>query len=189
MYTGSKGMSGWPPYEERIVPDITTQNWCDILYEPIMYFLDTAKNTVDVAIMMISVKKIYQALINARRRNVKVRVLLNYEHCERMLPEIRKCIEEGIEVQLFISPKPNQASIMHYKFIVKDYSANSGYVLVGSMNFSESAFLENYEDLVISSNHYVAEGFHECFEKCLSFVKDDNESLINKMMLLDMNLT
>ncbi|XP_074028048.1 phospholipase D [Leptinotarsa decemlineata] len=188
MYSSNKGMYGWPPYRERIVADITDENWCDKLYEPIIYFIDTAKFTLDVAIMMITIKQIYQALIDAQKRGVKVRILLNFEHSENMLPQIRECIKGGLDVQLYIPQKTNLSNIMHYKYMVKDYSRTGGYVLVGSMNFTSTAFLENYEDVVISSNHYIVTGFHNNFDKCFKFVMDDNESLINKTILLDVNL-
>ncbi|CAG9816275.1 unnamed protein product [Phaedon cochleariae] len=190
MYTGSKGMSGWPPYKGRIVPDITNENCLDVLYEPMIYFINTAEKSLDVACMMIGINKIFEALIVASKKGVKVRMLLNREHVNNthMLSNVRECIRQGIEVQMYISHIPEMSSIMHYKFIVKDHSESggysSGYLFTGSMNINRSAVMENYEDIVFSSDQYVVKAFHENFEKCFRYIKMENESL-NQQWLLD----
>lgn len=96
MYNTDLGMSGWPPYKKRIRPVITEENCLDVLYEPIIYFINTSTKTLDVAYMMISIPKIYDALIEACKRGVNVRLLMNFEHSKRDLNIIRKCIREGL---------------------------------------------------------------------------------------------
>ncbi|KAJ8926551.1 hypothetical protein NQ314_021067 [Rhamnusium bicolor] len=188
MYTENKGMSGWPPHTGRVKLDINKKNSLDTLHEPILYFINTAKKSLDIAFMLLDVNSIYMALKRAHERGIKLRILLNYDHCESRLVEIKNLAKEGIEVLTYISHKPGLSSIMHYKFMVKDYTEYGGFVLTGSLNLSKSAFLNNYEDVVFISNQYVAKAFYQTFEECWNYIKVDNECLINKTVLLDTNL-
>lgn len=77
---------------------------------------------------------------------------------------------------------------MHYKYIVKDYAETGGFLLTGSLNLTDSGFINNYEDVVLTSNQYVVKAFYENFEECWNFVKIDNEDIFNKTTLLDANL-
>lgn len=204
IYSGVKGMSGWPPHTERVKLDFNNQNCLAELREPIIYFIDTAKKSLELAFMMINVNSVYKALIRAHQRGVKVRILLNFEHCEGKLSEIRNLIKEGIfnhiikikyfELNIFIGIEvltyvsQGISSIMHCKYMVKDYTESSGFLFTGSLNLTDSGFINNYEDVVFTSNQYVVKAFHENFEECWNFVKIDNEDLINKTTLLDANL-
>nr|CAH7714857.1 unnamed protein product [Callosobruchus chinensis] len=190
MYTANKGMIGWPPYQERIVPEITDPNLFKIVYEPILYFLETAEQSLDIAMMIITSKLFFADILGAHRRGVKIRLILNYENAKSSLPDIRELMKEGVKVAPYISPKSNLSSIMHYKYIVKDYCelTEVGYTLTGSSNLSSSAFLTNYEDVTISSDFTMAKLFHENFEECFNWIHSENENLINKTVLLDANL-
>ncbi|KAJ8963774.1 hypothetical protein NQ317_005973 [Molorchus minor] len=128
-----------------------------------------------------------QALKQARGRGVKIRLLVNYEHCANKCQEIKSLIKEGIEVQTYISNKPGMSSIMHYKYMVKDYTKCGGFVFTGSLNLSETGFLNNYEDIVFTSNFYTAQAFHENFEECWNYIVMDNKTLMNRTVLLDIN--
>ncbi|VEN41860.1 unnamed protein product [Callosobruchus maculatus] len=190
MYSANRGMTGWPPYTERIVPEITDPNLLKILYEPILYFFETTERSLDIAMMLISSKLFFADILEAHRRGVKIRLIINYDHSTSSLPEIRELIKEGVKVAPYISHKQNFSSIMHYKYIVKDYCelTETGYTLTGSANLSSNAFMTNYEDVTISSDFAMAKLFHENFEECFNWIHNENENLINKTVLLDANL-
>ncbi|CAH1138892.1 unnamed protein product [Phyllotreta striolata] len=189
MYTAQLGMKGWPPSEARICPNIIEKDCLDRMYEPILYFINTSVITLDIAYMMISINKIYDALFEARKRGVEIRLIMNFDHCKSDLSSIRKCINQGIKVQLYISKKTNLESIMHYKSMLKDYEENKqGYVMAGSMNLTKTAFLDNYEDLVFMSDLNIARAIHTNFEKCWRYIKTENENLVNKSTLMELNI-
>lgn len=94
----------------------------------------------------------------------------------------------GMKVQLYITHLPDMSSIMHYKYMLKDYKEDGGYVLIGSMNLTRSAFLENYEDIVFTSDPYVSTSLNENFENCWQYIEAENQTLLNKTILLDVNL-
>ncbi|KAJ8964445.1 hypothetical protein NQ317_013855 [Molorchus minor] len=187
MYNGTQGMSGWPPHTGRIKLNLKKENCLEVIHEPVLYFIRTAKISLDVAFMLLGINSVYVALKQARGRGVKIRLLVNYEHCANKLSEIKSLIKEGIEVQTYISNKPGMSSIMHYKYMVKDYTKCGGFVFTGSLNLSETGFLNNYEDIVFTSNFYTAQAFHENFEECWNYIVMDNKTLMNRTVLLDIN--
>lgn len=69
--------------------------------------------------------------------------------------------------------------------MVKDFKDDSGYAFIGSANFSGTAFLNNYEDLMFTTSREVVTALHNNFETSWDYIKSDNQSLINKMKLAD----
>ncbi|CAH1987362.1 unnamed protein product [Acanthoscelides obtectus] len=190
MYSSNRGMTGWPPHTERLIPELRDPNMLKILIEPVSYFFATAEKSLDIALMLIIGKIFFAEILGAHRRGVKVRLILNYDHMDSTLPEIRELMKEGVKVAPYISQRASLTSIMHYKYIVKDYceETETGYTLTGSMNLTNNAFLANYEDLTISSDFALTKLFHENFEECFDWISSENENLINKTVLLDANL-
>lgn len=93
MYSPKKGMSGWPPNTGRVKPKIV--DGIGTLFEPIIYFINTATQTLDIAMMILSFNGVLNALVEANKRGVKIRLLLNYNHAEGFLNNYRKLIKEG----------------------------------------------------------------------------------------------
>ncbi|KAJ8919630.1 hypothetical protein NQ315_006156 [Exocentrus adspersus] len=187
MYSEFKGMSGWPPHLERIKVDFDKENCLARLREPVIYFIDTARVSLDIAFMLVTVKSVYQALIRARHNGIRVRLLLNFESMKSRLNDIKSLIKEGIEVVTYISNGSGMCTIMHHKYIVKDYTLSNGYLCTGSLNLTDSGFVNNYEDMVFTSNQYLVQAFHKDFEESWSLISIDNENLMNKNTLLDAN--
>lgn len=79
-------------------------------------------------------------------------------------------------------------NIMHYKYIVKDFKEGNGYVFMGSSNLSDNAFFNNYEDMVFTSCKEVAKSFHDNFQLCWEYVKAENQTLVNRVILADGDL-
>lgn len=75
---------------------------------------------------------------------------------------------------------------MHHKYAVKDYNETqkAGYVLFGSINWTNSAFVENYENITFLSSSAVVEAFHDNFEQLWSFLGEEykNNLLITAIL-------
>ncbi|XP_057672633.1 uncharacterized protein LOC130904092 [Diorhabda carinulata] len=177
MYTNIKGMSGWPPYKDQIVANIKEKNCLDPLYEPIIYFINTADKSLDISYMIIAIQKVYNTIIEACKRGVKIRLLMNFEESKNNLIPVQDCIKEGVSVQLYHNRNQNCVSIMHYKYMVKDYEeGKSGYIVNGSMNLTSNAFLENYENLMFSTDSYLVKSLHDNFEDCWKYIQTENKN-------------
>lgn len=91
-----KVLIGWPPVEKKLKSSIP-KNHLDDLYEPLLYFINTAKHSLDAAFMVVTIKPIWKSLANAYHRGVKVRLLLNFDHCDIMRDDINTLKSKGNE--------------------------------------------------------------------------------------------
>lgn len=89
----------------------------------------------------------------------------------------------GIDVQLFVAPSMEIASIMHYKYMLKDYDENVGYVYLGSLNWTISGISLNYESTVYSSDYRFVDAMHNNFEETWNYIDMLNQSLHIKAIL------
>lgn len=89
-----KSFIGWSPEEKKWKSNIPKDN-LEELYEPLLYFINTAKSSLDVAFMIISIKPIWNALADAHQRGVEVRLLLNFNHCDGMREDIKNLMRKG----------------------------------------------------------------------------------------------
>ncbi|CAH0546144.1 unnamed protein product [Brassicogethes aeneus] len=189
LYSPRKGMSGWPPHLTRIKANI--KDGMSVLIEPIVYFINTAIKSIDIAVMILTCEGITNALIDASKRGIKVRILLNFEHAYNTSHLYRKMINEGVNIRFYVARHKEVSqsySMMHYKYMLKDYCNTGGYVFMGSMNMSKSSFTNNFEDIVFTSTEYVVESVHENFEKCWQYVGEENKNDYNRTILLHSNL-
>lgn len=64
-------------------------------------------------------------------------------------------------------------SIMHYKFIVKDFTETEGYLLTGSINITNSGVFKNYENVVFTSDHTLIERYHDIFVDLWNYIQSN----------------
>ncbi|WP_456454799.1 phospholipase D family nuclease [Thermovibrio sp.] len=118
-----------------------------------------AEKSIDVAIYSFTSKKIAKALIEAHKRGVKVRVIIDYgngksRYCVGPLLE-----KEGIEVRY---KKGSGGGLMHNKYAIYDGKS----VSTGSFNWTANAEKRNDENLiVIENNRELARVYEENFKK------------------------
>lgn len=74
FYIKDKGFSGWPPNIERLSIDWRNK---ESLYEPLLYFLRTARWSLDIAVMMFNVNIISETLLEQLKKGVKIRIILS----------------------------------------------------------------------------------------------------------------
>ncbi|CAG9771058.1 unnamed protein product [Ceutorhynchus assimilis] len=186
-YQANKGFSGWPPNVGRVKPRLDKP--FEELYEPILYFISTAEKTLDVAVMLINVKCIFVELVKAKQRGVTVKIIFDFHHTESSKDYIKKAVKKyDIECQYFVTAGNNSDTIMHHKYLIKDYSETNGFVCTGSMNFSTTSVLINYESFVFMSNRDVVSAFKRNFDEIWESIHMDNQGLINKTILMDAHL-
>lgn len=87
-----KVVLGWPPVERLLKSNVLKQHFED-LFEPLLYFINTAAFSLEVAVMLISVQPILKAFSIANKRGVKIRIILNLEHCKDI--NLKELVKEG----------------------------------------------------------------------------------------------
>jgi len=119
--------------------------------------IDTARLSIDVATYSLSLNSVRFALINAHKRGVNVRVVMESTNMDRSDPQA--LIEAGIPVV-----GDNMDGLMHNKFIVIDKSE----LWLGSMNFTDSGAYDDNNNLMRIHSTKIAENylveFKEMFE-------------------------
>lgn len=88
----------------------------------------------------------------------------------------------------YISKTSNKSSIMHYKYMLKDCDNSGGFLCMGSLNMSDASVLNNFEDMVFSTEPYLVEAFSKNFEHCWGMIDNANQDVYNRTVLSDSNL-
>jgi phosphatidylserine/phosphatidylglycerophosphate/cardiolipin synthase-like enzyme len=108
--------------------------------------IEKSRKSVYVMVYRLTARRIVRALIDAKRRGVKVEVLLDGVRTESPYSKHRELKEGGIKIYLDYS-----VHHMHDKVALID-----GYkVITGSYNFTALAERGNSENIVILENRYI----------------------------------
>jgi phosphatidylserine/phosphatidylglycerophosphate/cardiolipin synthase-like enzyme len=124
---------------------------------PLVNAIDQARLSIDVAAYSISLNSVRFALINAHKRGVQVRMVMESTNMDRSDPQA--LIEAGIPIV-----GDNMDGLMHNKFMVIDKSE----VWLGSMNFTDSGTYDDNNNMMRIRSTKIAEDysveFKEMFE-------------------------
>jgi phosphatidylserine/phosphatidylglycerophosphate/cardiolipin synthase-like enzyme len=116
--------------------------------------LDTAQSTLDVAIYELDLPVIADALIRAKARGVRVRLVTDTDSLETpFIQDLRKANIPVVDDQ--------RGAIMHDKFIVIDQAT----VWTGSMNFTENDAYRNNNNTLALRSPQLAENYTREFEE------------------------
>jgi phosphatidylserine/phosphatidylglycerophosphate/cardiolipin synthase-like enzyme len=118
-----------------------------------------AKDRIYVAIYSFTSDRLAEALIEARRRGVDVRVVMERREANVTGSEYPRLLGAGVDVRLDANP-----GLMHHKFMVIDGEI----VVTGSYNWSAAAEERNDENLVVIRDRGVAGAFEREFERIWS---------------------
>ena len=131
--------------------------------------INKAKTSINIEMLLFDHLGIMQALINAKKRGVEVKVLLEKVSFDKYFDfktplagvfnynAIVKLSEAGISVKWFVPYKKGQ--IMHGKAALVDNET----LIIGSANFTYPAFYRNHEICVAVTEPYIADKFNKIF--------------------------
>lgn len=162
-----------PPVEAPAVPrpsyDARGYNWSGLpayvfteeenLAAPIVEAINRSRRTLDVALYNLQIDEAVQALLRARDRGVKVRVLFDKAHVvPKAGKQILDVINSGIETRMMNGRGGTGA--MHCKFAVFD-----GQLLqTGSANWSGFAQAFSYENIMFVADQDIVAGHSRNFD-------------------------
>ena len=119
--------------------------------------IDNARYSVDMAVYRLDLWSIRDALIDAARRGVRVRLVLEGDNAEE--PEVDAIRRAGIEV---VADK--REPLMHHKFVVIDLYE----VWSGSMNYTLNGAYRNNNNLIRIQSRQLAAAYTNEFEEMFS---------------------
>jgi len=123
--------------------------------EAVVTQISKAQKSIDIARYSFTSREIAQALIEAKKRQVKVRVVLDNAQIKEQFSKSRYLIGKGINVKFRLGP-----GLMHNKFAVID----NHILLTGSFNWTASADKKNAENLLIITNKELAQRYAKQFK-------------------------
>jgi phosphatidylserine/phosphatidylglycerophosphate/cardiolipin synthase-like enzyme len=121
---------------------------------PLVEAIEAARMSIDLAAYSLSLNSIRFALINAHKRGVQVRIVMESTNVDRSDPQA--LIEAGIPIV-----GDDRQGLMHDKFLVIDRSE----VWLGSMNFTDSGAYDDNNNMIRIHSTKVAENYMVEFEE------------------------
>jgi phosphatidylserine/phosphatidylglycerophosphate/cardiolipin synthase-like enzyme len=116
--------------------------------------IDEARLSVEVAVLSLDLWSLRDSLINAHRRGVQVRVVMDNEYLDK--PEVEELVKAGIPLL-----SDNRPALMHHKFVVLDRQL----VCTGSMNFTINDAYFNDNNLICIQSTELAENYLREFDE------------------------
>lgn len=159
--------------------------------DALLDLISQAQYAIDVAIYSFTDDVLAEALIEAHKRGVQVRVMMEATNVNSQGSEACRLVRAGIPVRNDLA-----SGLFHHKFLVID----GIWVVTGSYNWSAAANDKNYENVVILRCSEIAAFFVKHFDtmlwplgispNCLSMIPSDLvqcQGRRNGSMLLDIS--
>lgn len=114
--------------------------------------IDATKKTMDIAIYELAIREVRDALVRAKDRGVKVRIVMDQGHLYpekatgKRSPEVQSLVDEGFELKMLRGG--DAYGIMHNKFAVFD----GGILETGSYNWTRAADVQHYENALFDND-------------------------------------
>lgn len=134
----------------------------------IIKLINETKKTLDICIYHIDSETITDAIIDAHRRKVKVRIVIDSD--TNQTESVKRIINEGIPIV-----EDNRNSLMHNKFLISDNET----VWTGSFNFTDNASWKHCDNAIKIKNKYLAKNFIAEFEEMFIYKKFGRQSIQN----------
>jgi phosphatidylserine/phosphatidylglycerophosphate/cardiolipin synthase-like enzyme len=120
--------------------------------------IDSAQETLDVAIYSLTLPEIVNSLKQAKKRGVQVRVIVDESQSQNKAMNQALKILGGAGIKMKVN---RHDGLMHLKMIIVDNRIAS----TGSYNFSKAATTRNDEIVVLIRSAEVAQSFAENFQE------------------------
>jgi phosphatidylserine/phosphatidylglycerophosphate/cardiolipin synthase-like enzyme len=114
------------------------------------------RRRADICVFTISDDRIAQAILEAHRRGVGVRVLTDNEKLHDAGSDVDRLAAAGIPVRI-----DESEAHLHHKFAVFDRQ----FIVTGSYNWTRSAASVNWENLVVLSDPRLIASFEQEFDR------------------------
>ena len=114
--------------------------------------IDATKETLDIAIYELAIREVRDALVRAKTRGVKVRIVMDQSHLypekttSHRTPEVQSLIDAGFELKTLRGG--DAFGIMHNKFAVFD----GALLETGSYNWSRAADTQHLENAIFDND-------------------------------------
>ncbi len=137
----------------------------DIRVKPILLgLIISEQKSISAAQFRLNDKDIAQALIDAHKRGIPVRIVTDQSAFFDKYNKINALLQAGIEIRWYVVP----FSIMHHKFFIFGKNlTNEPLLVTGSANMTVSGYTKNQENLNIFNDRSLITAYEQQFERLL----------------------
>lgn len=134
----------------------------------------TASGSIDIAMYQFTSKNIAEAVAQALKRGVPVRIIGDrsaYKASPSKIPFLQK---SGAEIYIYIPPVAYTGLIkplMHHKFSLFNLDGKEQWLETGSFNWTKSANTINCENIMINDDKELYQSYKNTFENLLKSCK------------------
>jgi len=128
------------------------------IQEALFNEMASTRSTIDLAIHEITSQSLAQALLKAKERGVKIRIIADSKQAKLKSSKITFLINEGISVKVL---RGKDHGAMNYRFAIFDGKK----VMTGSFVWSEASEKWNYENLILIGEAEVVTSYQKEFER------------------------
>ena len=129
----------------------------------IIELVNNAKNYIYVPTFLITHKDITDALIKAKKRNIDVRIIIDANSVNTRNTKHKLLRDNGVLLKV-----ENYAGKLHSKTMIID----DEYLIIGSMNFSNSGENKNDENMLVIKNPNFARNYKQFFLYLWNIIPD-----------------
>ena len=149
----------WTLQESPAIAEIETLFSPEVsIKENILKEMESTSSTLDLAIHEITSLDMAQALVKAKQRGVKVRIVADSKQAKIKTSQINYLIRQGIPVKVLGG---KEKGVMNHRFAIFDGKR----VLTGSFEWSEVSAKWNYENILMVHESEVVATFQKEFER------------------------
>lgn len=134
--------------------------------EVLLGLIDEEKEKISIATFIFTNKALIKALINAKKRGVKIEIVADGQQNSKEYSQINNLSK--VEIPIYIYPNEESTKklgIMHHKFMIFSKSfLGKSIIATGSYNFTKSANERNQENIIITDDTEIIELFKKQFE-------------------------
>ncbi len=122
----------------------------------IIKFINKTQVDLDIAVYSLTHDQIANAIIDAKNRGVKIRILVDSLQAKGLGSDDDLLESNGVDLR-----RDTQSGLMHHKFAISDQKALG----FGSFNWTLNAETKNMENWNVCRIKYVIENYQREFEK------------------------
>lgn len=132
----------------------------------IVELVNNSKDAIDIAIYAFTNQKIYDSLLQAKERGVKIRIVADKAQSKGKYSFVPKLQEAGFDVRI-----KKKVKIEHNKFGVFDKK----FIITGSYNWTEAATKMNSENCVADKRKKIVAKYDKRFEELWKMYEETQE--------------
>jgi phosphatidylserine/phosphatidylglycerophosphate/cardiolipin synthase-like enzyme len=126
--------------------------------ESLLKEVESVTSTMDVAVREVTSPDMASALLKAKGRGVKVRVIADSKQAKMKSSQITTLIHQGIPVKVL---RGKDHGVMNHRFVILDAKK----VVTGSFDWSEASEKWNYENIAIIKDSDVVASYQKEFDR------------------------